>query len=171
MTAKPLSAEEESALRKLCESVRCGWCEQRHEMNRLFTTLDASRAETAAYKEAERRAAAEIATWEAQGHYPMPAHGWTCFHCGETFRSPGAARRHFGEKPDGATACLHSLAADLVEGLGLAKRRFEALAAYNNEMRNGARPSVGAAEAEALIAKARAQGVTAPKGEKGEPNG
>lgn len=24
------------------------------------------------------------------------AHGWTCFHCGETFTTPGAARDHFG---------------------------------------------------------------------------
>lgn len=68
MTAKPLSAEEESALRKLCESVRCGWCEQRHEMNRLFTTLDASRAETAALKERQREAVSEIvSSYEAHG--------------------------------------------------------------------------------------------------------
>ncbi len=68
MTDKPLSAEEESALRKLCESVRCGWCEQRHEMNRLFTTLDASRAETAALKERQREAVSEIvSSYEAHG--------------------------------------------------------------------------------------------------------
>lgn len=28
--------------------------------------------------------------------YEMPPHRWTCFHCGETFRTPGAARDHFG---------------------------------------------------------------------------
>lgn len=29
--------------------------------------------------------------------YTPPAHGWTCFHCGETFKTPGTARLHFGE--------------------------------------------------------------------------
>ena len=28
--------------------------------------------------------------------YTMPEHGWTCFFCGETFTTPGAARDHFG---------------------------------------------------------------------------
>lgn len=31
--------------------------------------------------------------------YTAPEHGWTCFHCGETFKTPGAARLHFGERP------------------------------------------------------------------------
>lgn len=31
--------------------------------------------------------------------YPMPKHGWTCFHCGETFKTPGKAREHFGRTP------------------------------------------------------------------------
>jgi hypothetical protein len=38
--------------------------------------------------------------------YPAPAHGWTCFHCGETFRTPGGARLHFGERPGPAPACV-----------------------------------------------------------------
>lgn len=28
--------------------------------------------------------------------YPAPAHGWTCFHCGETFTSIAKARDHTG---------------------------------------------------------------------------
>jgi hypothetical protein len=28
--------------------------------------------------------------------YPAPPHGWTCFHCGETFMHANAARLHFG---------------------------------------------------------------------------
>lgn len=28
--------------------------------------------------------------------YPTPEHGWTCFHCGETFMHQNAARLHFG---------------------------------------------------------------------------
>jgi hypothetical protein len=43
--------------------------------------------------------------------YPMPAHGWTCFHCGETFRVIAAARNHFGETPVNAAHCLSKLAA------------------------------------------------------------
>jgi len=35
----------------------------------------------------------------------MPEHGWTCFHCGETFMKPGLARRHFGVHPDILPAC------------------------------------------------------------------
>lgn len=37
--------------------------------------------------------------------YPMPAHGWTCFHCGETFRTAGLAREHFGATPDEEPSC------------------------------------------------------------------
>jgi hypothetical protein len=32
----------------------------------------------------------------ARDTYPAPPHGWTCFHCGETFMHPNAARLHFG---------------------------------------------------------------------------
>ena len=28
--------------------------------------------------------------------YQAPEHGWTCFHCGETFTTVGGARDHFG---------------------------------------------------------------------------
>ena len=28
--------------------------------------------------------------------YPNPEHGWTCFHCGETFYRQFFARHHFG---------------------------------------------------------------------------
>ena len=66
------------------------------------------------------------------------------------------------------TEAVRSLAAELVEGLNIARRRFELLAVYDDTPRNGVRPSVGAAEAETLIAKARAAGIgaPAPKGER-----
>jgi hypothetical protein len=38
--------------------------------------------------------------------YLMPTHGWTCFHCGETFTTPNAARWHFGATPDAKPGCL-----------------------------------------------------------------
>lgn len=38
--------------------------------------------------------------------YLMPEHGWTCFHCGETFMSPASARDHFGADPSAMPGCL-----------------------------------------------------------------
>ena len=37
--------------------------------------------------------------------YPMPADGWMCFHCGERFTTPNAARDHFGQYPTSTPAC------------------------------------------------------------------
>ena len=37
--------------------------------------------------------------------YPAPPHGWTCFHCGETFRRLALAREHFGHDPGATPAC------------------------------------------------------------------
>lgn len=31
---------------------------------------------------------------------------WTCFHCGETFTTPGGASDHFGATPEAQTGCL-----------------------------------------------------------------
>jgi hypothetical protein len=68
--------------------------------------------------------------------YPMPEHGWTCFHCGETFTTPGAARNHFGFEPASDTACRIKIGAE--RGLIMALRRAEketadAWAAVHNE--------------------------------------
>lgn len=44
--------------------------------------------------------------------YPTPVHGWTCFHCGETFPGDLAgsrkAREHFGPTPDRDPSCTIS---------------------------------------------------------------
>ena len=37
--------------------------------------------------------------------YPMPEHGWTCFHCGATFTNVNLARDHFGRYPVATPAC------------------------------------------------------------------
>jgi hypothetical protein len=39
-------------------------------------------------------------------YYKNPPHGWTCFHCGETFKLPGLAKDHFGADPLAEAACL-----------------------------------------------------------------
>lgn len=44
--------------------------------------------------------------------YPIPAHGWTCFHCGDTFTTPGSARDHFGFEPSSDPACRIKLGAE-----------------------------------------------------------
>lgn len=48
----------------------------------------------------------------ADDTYPMPAHGWTCFHCGENFTTPGGARNHFGFDPSSDPACIIKLGAE-----------------------------------------------------------
>lgn len=61
---------------------------------------------------------------EVHDTFPMPAHGFTCFHCGETFKTPGAARNHFGFEPSADPACRIKIGAE--RGLVMALRKAEA---------------------------------------------
>ena len=56
--------------------------------------------------------------------YKQPKHGWTCFHCGETFKKFGAAKDHFGESVDGSAGC--QIKAGEERGLLMALRKAEA---------------------------------------------
>jgi hypothetical protein len=38
--------------------------------------------------------------------YEQPERGWTCFHCGETFKTFPSARDHFGHNPGRSPACI-----------------------------------------------------------------
>lgn len=40
-----------------------------------------------------------------EDRYEMPEHGWTCFHCGDTFQTPYRAQLHFGAGPLAMAAC------------------------------------------------------------------
>lgn len=60
----------------------------------------------------------------ATGFYAPPAHGWTCFHCGETFTTPGSARDHFGFEPSVDPACVIKVGEE--RGLAMELRRVEA---------------------------------------------
>ena len=40
-----------------------------------------------------------------KGTYIPPKDGWTCFHCGETFTTTGAASDHFGGLSEDLSAC------------------------------------------------------------------
>lgn len=55
--------------------------------------------------------------------YEKPEHGWTCFHCGETFTTYGAARDHFGFEPSDDVACRIKAGAE--RGLVMALRKAE----------------------------------------------
>lgn len=66
--------------------------------------------------------------------YEKPAHGWTCFHCGETFTTVGGARTHFGAAQTAEPGCLIRVSVGGERGLLMALRDAEArLAKYMDE--------------------------------------
>ena len=64
-----------------------------------------------------------MTTSDGADTYPMPKHGWTCFHCGETFTTPGSARDHFGAHMGATPGC--QIKAGEERGLLMALRRAE----------------------------------------------
>lgn len=58
------------------------------------------------------------------GMLTRPKHGWTCFFCGETFMTQGAARDHFGAEPFSDPGC--QIKAGDERGLLMALREAEA---------------------------------------------
>jgi hypothetical protein len=61
--------------------------------------------------------------------YHQPEHGWTCFHCGETFTTIGGARDHFGATPDKEPGCMIRVQLGGERGLLKALRKSEDLLA------------------------------------------
>jgi hypothetical protein len=59
----------------------------------------------------------------SEATYRQPKHGWTCYHCGETFTTPGSARDHFGATPEAKAGCL--IKAGDERGLLMALRQTE----------------------------------------------
>ena len=91
--------------------------------------------------------------------YPSPPHGWTCFHCGETFTNPNKARDHFGHDIDATPAC--QLTRDHVSG---ELRRFRVIEAklrscldefisIREDLDYGANPKVDAERAYRIVQK------------------
>lgn len=69
-----------------------------------------------------------------QDTYEKPAHGWTCFHCGETFTTVGSARLHFGAEQTAEPGCMVKVALGGERGLLMALRKAEeTIARYMNE--------------------------------------
>ena len=58
--------------------------------------------------------------------YPFPKHGWTCYHCGDTFTTWGAAEDHFGKTPDRIPGCKIKIEFGEEMGLLMALRKVEA---------------------------------------------
>ena len=46
-----------------------------------------------------------LSNTESGDFYTPPAHGWTCFHCGDTFMHENVAREHFGGSIDAIPGC------------------------------------------------------------------
>lgn len=57
--------------------------------------------------------------------YERPPHGWTCFHCGETFTTTGSARDHFGAAPDAMPGCMARVQFGAERGLLMRLREAE----------------------------------------------
>ncbi len=62
--------------------------------------------------------------------YEKPEHGWTCFHCGETFTTIGHARDHFGAKPDAVPGCIERVQLGEERGLLMSLRKVETQLAH-----------------------------------------
>lgn len=66
--------------------------------------------------------------------YQAPEHGWTCFHCGETFKKPGSARDHFGADQTATPGCLIKVSPGGELSLLMSLRKSEAmLSEYMND--------------------------------------
>lgn len=66
--------------------------------------------------------------------YPKPEHGWTCFHCGETFKTVGGAYDHFGATPTAEPGCVIGVTLGAQRGLLAELRKVEdQLACYMRE--------------------------------------
>lgn len=94
----------------------------------------------------------------AEGGYVIPQGGWTCFCCGETFTTYGAARDHFGVDPfQDQQACRIKLGGERGLVMALRKAEEEAAKAWaavhdeNTEMHKVLR-SMAARHADALEA-------------------
>ena len=57
--------------------------------------------------------------------YPKPKHGWTCYHCGETFTTWGAAEDHFGKTPAARPGCILKVQLGDERGLEMELRKVE----------------------------------------------
>jgi hypothetical protein len=66
-------------------------------------------------------------------YFNWPAHGITCFHCGEHFSTPKSARLHFGGSIDDQPGCIMKLNAKDNELLWLLRQKDEELWLYRQE--------------------------------------
>lgn len=84
--------------------------------------------------------------------YTFPPWGWTCFHCGENFRTIGTARDHFGMDQSYDPACRIKLGQErlLVMALRKAERELERYRAEDTDLHREIH-SMSSSHAQALI--------------------
>lgn len=78
------------------------------------------------------------------GTYYRAPNGWTCFHCGETFTTPGSAEDHFGATPDKIPGCKIKFGDEM--GLLMKLRKAEAREAEQKQ-----RADIAEAQAESAV--------------------
>jgi hypothetical protein len=92
--------------------------------------------------------------------YPTPAHGWTCFHCGETFPPTAEgqvnAKRHFGFDIYATPGCIEKLTAPERNLLLRIRALEDQLARYQSEDSDTDRAMV-AMQADHQVALRRAE--------------
>ena len=104
--------------------------------------------------------------------YQAPEHGWTCFHCGATFKTTRGARMHFGHNVTGRPKChdperlveIYDGAEAAVAAASPARADFEVRVARRDEARNAiiaalAAPTPMGGEVEALREAAKREEV------------
>jgi hypothetical protein len=137
-----LAAQMKRKLRKSAASGRSGWSDPKWSIDDVKKTLMAhiekgdpiDVANFAAFWWFKADMPAVVGapkTAAVSETYPMPAKGWTCFHCGETFKTPGAARDHFGFAPSSEPGCRIKIGAE--RGLLMALRKAEEEIARNRD--------------------------------------
>ena len=124
-----LTGAKSSALCETCRGAglwRGGGCPVCNGRGRVPHPLAGLSAEQRAEVEAHIRGLTDPAPT-----YQGPKHGWTCFHCGETFLTAEGARLHFGREVTGRPACYPALASQSAAVSGLVEAGRAAVTFYD----------------------------------------
>lgn len=57
--------------------------------------------------------------------YPVPPHGWTCFHCNEVFTTRETALEHFGPMPISDPLCIDLIKREDFRGVVMELRKLK----------------------------------------------
>lgn len=103
-------------------------------MSQRFTRAsERRRGKVAVVRDRGSRRDAETPSEEQAETFNFPAHGFTCFHCGDTFHSVKGAREHFGETPDEQPGCVLKLSHGERGLLAVIRAQYFELQRYREE--------------------------------------